>query len=135
MSLHTYHLRHARDWPRLCKTLEQLEVPPGGLTVKVEPPRRTNAQNAYLWGVVYPTLAKHLAETRNCQPPTTKQLHYVCKEYFMPRVKVPGSEQTIPMSTTELRKSGEGGFQDYLERIYEFAAKLGCYIPGPNEGE
>ena len=52
----------------------------------------------------------------------------------MPRYTVPGIEQEVPMSTTELCRSGnEDSFQDYLIQIQELAAKKGIYIPDPCE--
>ena len=52
----------------------------------------------------------------------------------MPKVTIPGIEQDVDMSTTELCRSGsEQSFQDYIIQIQELAAKKGIYIADPSE--
>jgi len=109
-------------------------VPDSGLEVTLAPPKRTNRQNAYLWGVVYKTLAEGMSEqAREIVKP--KWVHELCKEHFMPRIDVPGTNKTVPMSTTELCRSGnEDSFQDYVTQIQALGAAKGIFIPDPNEG-
>ena len=101
--------------------------------VKWGQPRRTNKQNNYLWGVVYPTLAEGLSEEYKAHI-TSDHVHEICKKHFMPKIEVPGIKTIISMSTTELCRSGnKDAFQDYVLRIQEMAARKGIYIPDPNE--
>ena len=112
-----------------------LRIPKDAYPVEVRwgKPRRTNKQNAYLWGVVYKTLAEGMSEISG-ELVRPEWMHQLCKEHFMPRIHVPGTEKTIPMSTTELCKSGnEQAFSDYVTQIQELAAHKGIYIPSPNE--
>lgn len=103
------------------------------IEVRWGPPRRSNKQNRYLWGVVYKTLSEGMSRQHSALI-TPEMVHQLCKQYFAPRVDVPGTGKTIPMSTTELCRSGnEESFQDYVTQIQELAAHKGIYIPDPNE--
>jgi hypothetical protein len=129
-------IRNAQDWPQLMRFVENLKgqpIPKGGMEFIWRKPKRTNKQNNYLWGVVYKTLSEALSEQHN-KLITSDHIHELCRKYFMPQVEVPGIEQSVPMSTTELCRGGnEDSFQDYVLRIQEFAAKKNIYIPDPQE--
>ena len=130
-------IRTEHDWPLLDRFLHQLKqqpLPKGGMEFIWRKPRRTNKQNRYLWGVVYKTLAEGMTE-QSSQLVKPKWVHELCKQYFAPRIGVPGTDKTIPMSTTELCRSGnEESFQDYVMQIQKLAVAKGIYIPDPNEG-
>ena len=129
-------IRNAAEWPAVFRFMENLKgepIPKGGMELTWRKPRRSNRQNAYLWGVVYKTLSEALSDQYNSHI-TSDMAHELCRKYFMPQIEVPGTGQFIPMSTTDLCRSGnEESFQDYVLRIQEFAAKKGVYIPDPNE--
>jgi len=121
------------QWGHVCAFLRAQNIPACGLEVSVRRPRRTNKQNAYLWGIVYKTLAEGMTEQAGALV-TVDMVHALCKQYFMPRVGVPGTDQTVPLSTTHLCKSGnEESFQDYVLQIQRLAAAKGIYIPDPGE--
>ena len=130
-------LRNAQDWPlldRFIANLKRQEIPKGGMEFIWRKPRRTNPQNRYLWGVVYKTLAEGMTEQSE-QLVKPEWVHELCKQYFAPRIGVPGTDKTVPMSTTELCRSGnEDSFQDYVTQIQQLAAAKGIYIPDPQEG-
>jgi hypothetical protein len=129
-------VRNAQDWPSVFRFLENLKgqpIPKGGMELLWRKPRRSNRQNRYLFGVVYKTLSEALSKQYQAHI-TPEMVHGLCREYFMPRVDVPGTGKSIPMSTTQLCRSGETeSFQDYVLQIQEFAAKKGIYIQDPNE--
>lgn len=120
------------QWQGLLRFLPSLDLP---CEVTWGPPRRTNAQNRYLWGVVYKTLAEELSERHNAHI-TPDYVHRLCKKYFMPKITVPGINQEVDMSTTELCRSGnEKSFQNYVLQIQQLGAAKGIYIPDPGEDQ
>ena len=117
----------------ICRVLESIPAEEYPLEVAWGRPKRSNRQNRYLWGVVYKTLAEGMSEQYKAYI-TPEMVHELCRQHFMPRVEVPGTGQSIPMSTTELCRSGsEDSFQEYVLQIQELAAKKGIYIPDPEE--
>jgi len=90
--------------------------------------------------VVYRTLSDGLTEHYQV-PITPNKAHKLMKKFFMPHVDSGlqdknGEPIMLEMSTTELCRSGsESSFQDYVERVQEFAAHKGIYIPDPGEME
>ena len=123
-----WQLRHLSDF-----FTKITEIPEGGLEIRWGPPKRSNKQNRYLFGVVYKTLALGMTEQNNAII-TVDMVHELCKQYFAPRVGVPGTGKDIPMSTTQLCRSGDTEtFQDYVTQIQALGAAKGIYIPDPNE--
>ena len=127
-------IRSADQWQDCFRFLERVTIPKSGLEVTWRPPRRSNAQNRYLNGVVYRDFARGLMDLGK-GPVDRNGIHYICKEQFMPRVPVGTMGKTMPMSTTQLCRSGnEQAFSDYVEKIKELAASAySIYIPDPNE--
>lgn len=125
-------IRTPQAWDSLFTFLRQMKLDKP-MEIRWGPPRRTNKQNAYLWGVVYKTLSEGLSEQHSALI-TPDHVHRLCKRYFMPKITVPGIEQEVDMSTTELCRSGnEESFQDYVMQIQKLAAAKGIYIPDPHE--
>jgi len=116
----------------ICRVLQAIDIEAFPVEVRWGKPRRTNAQNRFLW-LLYKTLAEGMSEQHNAYI-TPEMVHELCRQHFMPRVEVPGTGQSVPMSTTELCRSGnEDSFQEYVLQIQELAAKKGIYLPDPNE--
>lgn len=103
------------------------------LTISKKSKRRSNDQNAYLWGVVYPIVKNGLKEIGYNQI-TTEQVHELLKGTFVKEDivnELSGEVKTITGHTSSLTTSQ---FMDYLAQIKQFASEeLGCYIPDPNE--
>lgn len=88
---------------------------------------RSNEQNAYLWGVVYPTILQHLPGW------DADDLH----EYFLGewsgwevleglgRKRLKPVRRSSKLSTTE--------FMDFVAFIQRTMAERGVYVPDPNE--
>lgn len=99
------------------------------VTVERKQSRRSLAQNAYLWGVVYQLLSDHTGYT-------VEELHEWAKMKFIPKhvaladangeVK---DDLVIGGSTAKLNKVQ---FGEYVENIRQFAVnELDCIIPDP----
>ena len=91
--------------------------------------KRSTSANAYLWGVVYPTIIKEAAlEGWNAD-----DLHeFFLGEHFgwetiegFGRRRMKPVRRSSGLSTTE--------FQDYIAHIQRIMAEKGVYIPDPNE--
>lgn len=103
------------------------------ITIAKKSKKRSNDQNAYLWGVVYPIVKNGLKEIGYNQI-TTEQVHELLKGTFVKEDivnELSGEVKTITGHTSSLTTSQ---FMDYLAQIKQFASEeLGCYIPDPNE--
>lgn len=95
--------------------------------IELEKSKRSLDQNAYLWGVVYKTIADYNGDTEN-------DLHeYLKRKCLPPRfVKVCGQEIKLPASTTDLNKTQ---FGEYIEKIRAEVAPMGIIIPEANNKE
>lgn len=95
--------------------------------INLEKSKRSLDQNAYLWGVVYKTIADYNGDTE-------KALHdYFVRTLLPPKfIKVMGKEIKVPSSTTELSKIE---FGEYIERIRSEVAPMGIIIPESDNKE
>jgi hypothetical protein len=90
---------------------------------------RTNQQNAFLWGVVYPCVI----EAGNLEGWTPNDLH----EYFLGEcfgwetLEGLGRKKVKPVKRSSRLNKQE--FSDYLEFISAKCADMGIVIPEPNE--
>jgi len=89
--------------------------------IEKEKSKRSLDQNAYLWGVVYKTIAESTGHTE-------QEIHEYLKRVCLPpqTVKIMGKEIKLPASTSTLDK---GAFGEYIERIRAEVAPLGIVIP------
>jgi hypothetical protein len=100
------------------------------ITVEAFKPKRSDQQNAFLWGVVYPSVLEGGGEALRGW--TTNDLH----EYFL--IEAWGSEVIEGFGRKRhkpLRRSSKltkQEFSDYLAIIEAKCAELGIHIPEPN---
>jgi hypothetical protein len=100
------------------------------ITVEAFKPKRSDQQNAFLWGVVYPSILEGGGEALRGW--TTNDLH----EYFL--IEAWGSEVIEGFGRKRhkpLRRSSKltkQEFSDYLAIIEAKCAELGIHIPEPN---
>lgn len=123
-------LDRARAIERIAQFLAKLDTA-RAWTVSVEErrPKRSNQQNAYLWGVCYRELGKALPGW------DAEDIHeYMLGEHFgweriegMGRVRLRPLKRSARLSTTE--------FMDFVDFVQRKAAEHGVYIPSPNEEE
>lgn len=106
--------------------------------------KRSLAQNAYLWGVVYPYIIDCLpAAAVNSTTIVPDYWHdYFCEKHFgSVEIGFPGSGKTRPRRSTTRNERGKTevlsttDFQDFVLSIQAECAEYGIYVPDPNEQE
>jgi hypothetical protein len=104
------------------------------LTLEEKKNRRTNQQNAYLWGIVYKVALDGFIELGN-EGLTVDDIHDFFKEKFLPRDKViviNSTGEVIPVAISTKALSSEG-MRTYIEKIARWCATyLNLIIPLPN---
>ena len=102
------------------------------ISIEAFKPKRSDQQNAFLWGVVYPSILEGGGESLRGW--TTTDLH----EYFL--IEAFGSEVIEGFGKKRhkpLRRSSKltkQEFSDYLAIIEAKCAELGIHIPDPQLG-
>lgn len=91
--------------------------------------KRSDAQNRYLWGAVYPTIIK----SGNLQGWNAEDVHeYFLGEHFgWEMVEGLGRRRMKPIRRSS--KLSKLEFMDYVAFIQRRAAEFGVYIADPNE--
>jgi hypothetical protein len=113
---------HLEDRGSFLNHLNGLEGKRVMVTVAKETRRRTNSQNAYLWGVIYKLISDYTGAT-------PEELHIALKYHFgkkrfIGNIVAPAS--TKAMDTIEMT--------EYIEKVRRWAAEeLNINIPDPNE--
>lgn len=99
--------------------------------VSIEPyvKRRSTSQNAYLWGVCYPTILK----AGQLEGWTAEDLHefFLGSHFGWEKFEGFGMVKMKPMRRSSKLTTVE--FMDYVAHIQQFMAERGVYIPDPNE--
>ena len=94
---------------------------------------RSNDQNGYLWGCVYPMVLEGLIGAGWEDFTDCEQVHELCKQKFASRDIVnrnTGEVATLPSSTTEMDTVQ---FSAYVDSVRDWASEfLGVSIPDPN---
>jgi hypothetical protein len=92
---------------------------------------RSEAQNNYLWGVVYPAIIKGGGE--NLAGWTADDLHeyFLEKHFGVEQITGFGGTRTKPKRRSSKLSTVE--FMDYVATIQREAAQIGIYVPDPNE--
>ena len=113
------------DKPRYFKgMLQGYEDTPVRLIVERKKRGRSNAQNAYYWGVVLPEISVHTGHT-------VEELHEIFKMKFLATKRVwRGAEMKTVRSTTELTTNE---FAEFLSNVTLEAGELGIEIPQPDQ--
>lgn len=96
------------------------------LSVGKRKSKRSDAQNRYLWGVVYKIICDYNGDT-------DEDIHEYCLEKFAPRRFMElGSDRIKVVKRSS--KMDKLEFSDYVESIKQWAAEtFSLYIPDPNE--
>lgn len=118
-----------------CAFLRQLD-PGKAFRIDVKPYRkpRSSEANAYLWGVVYPTMVRELGHT-------DEDWHeFMCCQYFGCRkVELGGAVLNKPVRTTTRNVDGKAdkldskSFWEFVNFVRDQAGAAGVYVPEPNE--
>ena len=131
-----YYYKSGDTPPKIDFLLEQLRnLPDGEHLITIAPYRKTrsNQQNAYLWGVVYPAVLFGLQDA-GWEIIDEEQVHEYCKQAFAAREvinKDTGEVLSLPSSTARMQTAE---FNVYVDKIKAFALEyLNITIPEPNE--
>jgi hypothetical protein len=132
MKEQTFVLRRgAKDFSRLLSFVASL-VSGQDVAVTVKEHRRTRStdQNAYLWGVVYPTILNSSVEMDGW---TNDDLHelFLGEHYGWQTLSGFGRKRMKPMNRSSRLTTLQ--FMDHIEFIQRYMAERGVYIPDPNE--
>ena len=117
----------------ISKAFEQFEGREITITIEKKRRKRSNEQNAYLWGCVYPLVKLQFYETCG-EVFTIEEVHEIMKMKFSSVELI--NEETgeviiVPKSTTKNSKFEQ---EQYHEQIRNFAKEwFNIYIPLPNE--
>lgn len=100
------------------------------ITVKPHQKRRSQSQNNYLWGCVYPTILKSGHEQLGGW--TDKDLHdYFLGLHFGTEVlHLNGRDHERPVNRSSRLSTTE--FMDYVARIQMEMAQIGIFVPDPD---
>lgn len=95
------------------------------VTIESEGTPRSQQQNRYLWGVVYPILAETTGYS-------AEEIHEYGKVKFLPPkiIRVGRKAVYITRSTTELTTSD---MVEYIDKFIALAGELGAHIPTVEE--
>lgn len=90
---------------------------------------RSLEQNAYYWGVVLPTMQKHIFESRGDHY-SCDDIHEYMRDKFLPKkaITIKGKTVVVRPSTASLTTKK---FAVYLEHVIHFAAESNIIIPAP----
>ena len=111
-----------------------LDLPDGAyaVTVKRHRKQRSNPQNDYLWGVVYPAVLRGFIDMGWDELTDTDQIHELCKAKFLTTEAVnkhTGEIVSFPLSTARMDTLH---FSTYVDQITDFAREhLNTIIPVP----
>ena len=94
--------------------------------------KRSNPQNAYLWGVVYPLVLQGFNQV-GYNLIDNEEVHSFCKNRFLKKMLVSDSGEMFE-TIGSTRKLTTMEFNEYIENIKQFAYEyLNMNIPEPNE--
>ena len=103
------------------------------ITLKKAARKRTNNQNEWLWGVVYPLLQQGLIDA-GWEIVDLEQVHELCKSQFASQDLInadTGEVLNLPSSTAKMTTTE---FTTYVDKIRAFASEyLNVIIPDPHE--
>jgi hypothetical protein len=129
MNEERFIIRKGADTSRLqayvCALLRDRDVE---IAVKEHKPRRSDCQNKYLWGVVYPAILKHLEGW------SAEDVHEYCLGEWSgwEMIQGLGRKRLKPIKRSSRLSTVE--FMDYVAHIQRtMAEKHAIYIPDPNE--
>lgn len=134
MSGEYFHVTNEHHRQCLIDLLTKKDIPAHGFYAQIRDgaPKRTQLQNAFLWGWIYSQIAQQLEEggieiqleNGSTQPYTKDILHELFKRRFLKRGEITNEHgRTLELygSTTDLSR---GEFSDYITRVKHFVYGL-----------
>jgi hypothetical protein len=123
----------SQEIARVVRALERLPAEkPFDVVVELHRPRRSDAQNRYLRGVVYPTILR--AGGAGMGDATADELHefFLGSHFGWREVHVFGRRKFVPQRRSSALTKME--FVDFVAFVQRYMAERGVVIPDPNEG-
>ena len=121
----------------LVQDLERLEGKELVVTIERKKKKRSNSQNAYMWGCVIPIVRQGLIDAgwEREKVNSAEVVHELLKDMFCPREEVinenTGEVMRLPATTTNITTTQ---MMEYIADIQRWGAEfLGINIPDPNE--
>ena len=101
------------------------------VTVERYVKRRSDQQNRYLWGVVYPTIIREGGEALRGW--TSEDLHelFLGRHFGWETLEAFGEKRKRPLKRSSTLSTVD--FNEFIGSIQQFCAEQGVYIPEPNE--
>jgi len=117
-----------KDASRATNFLNSLPLDrPWKVDIEEYKPRRTDNQNNYLWGVVYPTIQKFLEGWEK------DDIHEYCLGECFGWEELEGLKRKRVKPLKRSSKLSKQEFSDYVSWIQRDMAGRGIYIPDPEE--
>ena len=133
--METIRITKTNGWFDLTEVFKAiLELVDGDYTITVKKSRNTRSdrQNRYLWGVVYPHLLQGFIDAGWDEITNEEQIHEICKAKFLTIETVnkhTGEIVNYPLSTSKMDTLQ---FATYVDQIADFALEnLNIVIPQP----
>jgi hypothetical protein len=101
---------------------------PWEITAKPYKHNRTQAQNKYIWGVVYVHIKRHIFDTLGTTF-AVEEIHEWCKDKFIDGIPKMVIDRLVMVKSTSDMNTTE--FCDYVGRIQHHFAEQDLYIPDP----
>lgn len=131
----TIRITKTNGWFDLTEVFKAvLKLADGDYTITVKKSRNTRSdrQNRYLWGVVYPHLLQGFTDAGWDEITNEEQIHEICKAKFLTTEAVnkqTGEIMNYPLSTAKMDTIQ---FATYVDQIIAFALEyLNTVIPQP----
>lgn len=120
------------DITQVYRVLTDLKGGEYDIVIKPHRKRRTDSQNSYLWGVVYPMVLQGFIDAGWDEITNVEQIHEICKARFLTTEAInkhTGEVINFPVSTAKMNTIQ---FSTYVEQITDFAMNnLNVVIPQP----
>lgn len=95
------------------------------VTVEEYKPRRSNQQNAYLWGVAY----RIICETFEGWRPDDVHEYMLGRHFGTETIETMRGTEVVPIRRSS--KLNKQEFSDYVAHVQEIASEHGIFIPDP----
>lgn len=95
--------------------------------------QRSNAQNRWLWGVAYPTIAAWIRETSG-ELVNKEAIHaHTLQEIlgYTPKSKTVNNVEVIYMEGKSTKALNTQEFNDLKDNLQKYYSELGCDVPDP----
>lgn len=117
---------------RIIRTVEALPLDKQWtVVISQHKPRRTDAQNRYLWGVCYPAILQGGGETLGGWRAEDLHEYFLGETFGWELMEGFGQKRKRPIRRSSTMNKQE--FSDYVNTIQQRAAELGIVIPDASE--